>query len=353
VSESVKLAKARRLPPALSAFVNAVGRTLATEIHNLSFPSPESEPTEALAAAASLPYWLAARWLADLGREAAWARGQASNLHPPLTIRVNTALMSRETLRGVLQNEGLETEPCPYSSVGLNLQAMNQPPFGLPSYQRGLWLFQDEAAQLVTLLLEARPGQCILEIGAGRGGKTTYLSQILQGQGRILAVDYSQARLGALRRNLERMALTGVDLLLTNALTSLPIRSDHRFDRILIDAPCSGLGVLRRHPELRWRRQPDDFARFAARQQAMLRQAAFYLRPGGLILYITCTTEAEENEQVVQDFLDRQPAFCQHRSVAALPSPAQHFIDSQSYFRTLPERDGLDGFFAAALMKKE
>ncbi len=119
------------------------------------------------------------------------------------------------------------------------------------------------------------------------------------------------------------MALTGVHLLLTDATGSLPLQANHRFERLLIDAPCSGLGVLRRHPELRWRRQPEDFGRFAGLQQAILRQAAPYLAPGGILLYITCTTAAEENEQVVQDFLDHQPEFSLHSPAAALPPEAQ------------------------------
>ncbi len=223
VHESVRLAKARRLPPALTAFVNAVSRTLAENIHRLPLPDPDSEPQAALAAAASLPEWLAARWLEELGRDAAWSRAQAGNLQPPLTIRVNTRLISRENLIDVLQAEGVATEPCRYSPLGLTLHGINQPPFTLPSYQRGFWLFQDEAAQLVTMLLQPEPGQQILEIGAGRGGKTTHLAQVLAGQGKIVAVDNNLPRLGALRDNLQRMALTGVDLLLTDATGSLPL----------------------------------------------------------------------------------------------------------------------------------
>jgi 16S rRNA (cytosine967-C5)-methyltransferase len=269
-----------------------------------------------------------------------------------LTIRVNTALISRETLGVVLRAEGVVSEPCRYSPYGLILLALNQPPFTLPSYLQGLWVFQDEAAQMVTLLLQPQADQKILEIGAGRGGKTTHLAQLLAGQGHILAVDNSRTRLEALHHNLERMALTGVNLLLTDAAGSLPLQPGRRFDRILIDAPCSGLGVLRRHPELRWRRQPEDMARFADLQRALLQQAAPYLRPGGVLLYITCTTEAEENEQVVHDFLLCQPAFFLHPPTAALPPQARQLVDSQGYFRTLPEQDGLDGFFAAAFLKE-
>ena len=352
VAESLKLAKKRRLPPALTGFVNAVSRTLAANIHQLPFPDQDSEPVEALAAATSLPHWLASRWLANLGKDAAWTRAEAVAKQPPLTIRTNTYLVSRETLEAVLQAEGVAAEPCRYSPYGLILQGIQQPPLALPSYQRGLWIFQDEAAQLVTMLAQPEPGQQILEIGAGRGGKTTHLAQLMVGRGNILAVDNSLARLKALQGNLQRMTLTGVQLLLTDATGSLSLQANHRFERILIDAPCSGLGVLRRHPELRWRRRPEDFSHFARLQQGILRQAAPYLAPGGILLYITCTTAREENEQVVHDFLGHQPEFSVCSPAAALPPEAQQLIDSQGYFRTLPEREGLDGFFAVALIRR-
>lgn len=352
VNEAVKLAKARRLPSVLVGFVNAVGRTLAAAGKNTSLPDPETAPVAALAAGASLPDWLAARWLEALGRTKAWARAQASNQHPPLTVRVNTSLVSPATLTTIFAGEGVTTAACQYSSVGLHLLSLPQSPFDLPSYQRGLWLFQDEAAQLATLMLDPHPGQAVLEIGAGRGGKTTHLAQILRGQGYILAVDHSRSRLADLGRHLQRLALTGVNRILADASQALPFRAAHRFDRILLDVPCSGLGVLRRHPELRWHRQPEDFVRFAHWQAALLQQAAVHLRPGGILLYITCTTERAENEQVVQDFLASKPSFTLEAAGEALPPSARQFLEPTGYFRTLPERDGLDGFFAAALRQQ-
>ncbi len=349
VAEAVNLAKARRLPPALAAFVNAVGRKLAERGKTIALPKPETEPIAALAVAASLPDWLAARWLTELGPEQAWRRGRAVNEVPPLTVRVNTALVSRETLSDIFRTEGVATAPCRWSPLGLTILSLSGSPLSLPSYQRGLWLFQDEAAQLATLLLQARPGQKILEIGAGRGGKTSHLAQILGGEGLILALDNKARRLGDLRQQLQRLQLTGVAVLQADASRPLPLGAEGLFDRLLIDAPCSGLGVLRRHPELKWRRQPGDGDGFAALQRLLLIQAAPYVRPGGLLLYITCTTAAEENEAVVQEFLAARPEFALLPAAAQAPSPARQFLEAQGYFRTSPEDHNMDGFFAAVL----
>jgi 16S rRNA (cytosine967-C5)-methyltransferase len=207
VAESVKLAK--KAPAAgLDRFVNAVSRTLAENVHNLPLPDQRASLKQPWLPPLLLPEWLAVRWLQELGQDAAWARAEAANRQPPLTIRVNTALISRKNLAIVLEAEGVVTEPCRYSPFGLNLRELQQSPFSLPSYQKGLWLFQDEAAQLVTMLLQPEPGQLILEIGAGRGGKTTHLAQLLNGHGEIVALDNHLMRLTALRLNLQRMALT-------------------------------------------------------------------------------------------------------------------------------------------------
>jgi len=352
VAEAVSLARARRLPPALAAFVNAVGRQLAAAAPTIPHPDPEVEPVAALAVAASVPEWLAVRWLTELGPEPAWRRAQAVNAVPPLTIRVNTGLVSRETLSGILLAEGVTAAPCRWSPLGLTLLSLPGSPVRLSSYQRGLWLFQDEAAQLATLLLQAAPGQTILEIGAGRGGKTSHLAQLLGGRGHIVALDKSWRRLADLQQQLRRLQVTGVEVLQADASRPLPLTPQCLFDRVLIDAPCSGLGVLRRHPELKWRRQPEDIPRFAALQTQLLCQAAPLVRPGGLLLYITCTSTAEENEAVVQAFLAAQPGFALLPATVQPPSPAHAFLDAQGYFRTSPEDHEMDGFFAALLQRE-
>lgn len=351
VAEAVNLAKARRLPPALVGFVNAVGRRLAVAGPQIALPDPRVDPVLGLAVEASLPDWLAARWLQELGPAQAWRRGQAANAKPPLTLRVNTRRTTPGQLQAILSQEGVVASPCRFSPVGLTLGELPGSPFELPSYQKGLWLFQDEAAQLVTLLLSARPGDAVLEIGAGRGGKTTHLAQLADGTGLMVALDSHRPRLLDLRRQLDRLQLARVSILQADASRPLPLAATFRFDRILIDAPCSGLGVLRRHPELKWRRQPEDIGRFAKLQQQLLAQASGHLRPGGLLLYITCTTTREENEAVVQEFLAVHPDFAKVRRTDLPESPARQFLDDQGYFRTTPEDHGLDGFFAAVLQR--
>ncbi len=351
VDESVKLAKSRRLPAALAGFVNAVARRLAAAGPDAPLPDPGADPAAALAVATSHPPWLAARWLAELGPDGARARCQANNLPPPLTLRVNDLAVSREELIAVLAQEGVKARPCRYCPLGVEITSLDRAPLELPSYRRGWWLFQDEAAQLATALLPVNPGDRLLEIGAGRGGKTTHLAQRARGRARILALDVNPRRLRQLRDQAARLHLGGIHPLAADAAAAMPLRPDQRFDAVLLDAPCSGLGTWRRYPELRWRRRETDFPRFAALQLALLRQAALHLRPGGHLLYITCTTAAAENDSVVAAFLAAHPDFAPALPSPEFPSAARSFLEPSGYFRTLPERDGLDGFFAALLRR--
>jgi 16S rRNA (cytosine967-C5)-methyltransferase len=350
LSEAGKLGKTRGLAPAQVGFINAVLRRLAAGDLPAE-PDPAADPVLALSVIHAHPQWLVRRWLARYGPEEAAARLAANNRIPPLTIRVNTLKTDTAKLIKRLAGESATAEPCPFSPVGLRLTALETAPLDLPSYREGLWLFQDEGAHLVTYLSAATPGQRLAEIGCGRGGKTTHLAEMMGHQGLLVALDYHRGRLQEARRNLKRWGAALPQLLLADATRPLPLKGKS-WDTVVVDAPCSGLGILRRHPEIKTRLQEADLPTFPPRQLAMLEQAAVLLKPGGRLLYVTCTTEPEENEGVIAAFLKKHPEFQMISDPDTLPPAAQSMWAPPGFFRTSPAAHNLDGFFAAALMRE-
>ncbi len=350
VSEAVLEAKARRLPPAYVGFINAVLRRLAAgEVAPL--PSLTDDAVAALSLEQAHPAWLVARWLGRWGLKATAARLAADNQVAPLTIRVNTLKTDPESLRTRLAREGVNTVACRFSPVGLRLTELNAAPLELDSYREGWWLFQDEAAQLVTFLLPAAREGAWLELGAGRGGKTTHLAEQMGGSGLLLALELHQGRLRDLKLNLKRWGAALVQPVRADAGAGLPVRAQ-AVKAAVLDVPCSALGILRRHPEIKTRLQADDLDTFPPRQRAMLEAVAAALKPGGRLLYVTCTTEPAENEGQIESFLAAHPEFHLATDPGRLPAEARHLVTPPGYFRTTPEDHDLDGFFAALLARE-
>jgi 16S rRNA (cytosine967-C5)-methyltransferase len=347
VSESVELAR-QRAHEGAGKLANAVLRRLQREGDTLPFPNPETDPVAYLSAAYSHPAWLVARWLPRFGFLETEALLKLNNTPPPLTLRVNRRWVTREALQTFLGFRGVETTPTPISPWGLIVTSGGNPR-ELDEYREGLFSIQGEGSMLMVELLRPGRNRAGWDLAAGVGGKTTYLAEWVDDSGSLLATDTSTERLAVLRRQLERLELTSIRVEAGDARTfSVEPES---MDYALVDAPCSGTGSLRRQADARWRKAPEQLAELAALQRELLEAAARAVKPGGLLLYCTCSLEPEENEAVVDAFLAAHPewsvdaAGLKHKT---LPADA---IDEHGYVRLLPHRHGTDGFFAARLQK--
>ena len=347
--EAGNLAKAWGLPRSHVGFINAVLRRLAAgEVPPL--PDPASDPVLALSVTHSHPAWLVRRWLARYGLERTALLLAANNRIPPLAVRVNTLRTDPDRLIARLAAEGVVARRSRYSPVGLIFETIQAAPTDSASYQEGLWLFQDEGAQLISGLLPLQPGLRLTEIGAGRGGKTTHLTEAMANTGLLVAVDSHAGRLRELQLNTRRWGVEIVQPLRADATAAPPLKIG-AMDALVLDVPCSALGILRRHPEIKSRLQEDDLATFPPRQAALLSQAVRLLKPGGRLLYITCTTEPEENEAQIDHFLARHPEFRLATDASLLPPQAQALVQPPGYFRSSPEDHDLDAFFAVVLVR--
>ena len=326
--------------PGVKAFVNAVLRAFARRGAREREPAPPRDPVEALALRCSFPTWLAARWVARCGREEAEALMRAMNERPPLTLRANTLRVTREALAARLAaEEGLGARLTRYAPEGLVVG-----PGGAPgdwaAFADGSFAVQDEASMLVARLLEPEPGETVADVCAAPGTKTTHLAQLMANRGRVLALDPQPARLTRVVEAAARLGATCVETLEGTVEARAPgFRG--ACDRVLVDAPCSNLGVLRRNPDAKWRRRPEDLAACAARQREILGAAAAMVKPRGRLVYATCSLEPEENDEVVKTFLAARPDF------AIDPPPGFPVpLDADGALRCLPHRHGTDGFTA-------
>jgi 16S rRNA (cytosine967-C5)-methyltransferase len=351
VDDAVDLTRAARKPSA-AGFVNAVLRSILRQRHRLPLPSRPADARDRSTALAYLgithshPDWLASRWLDRHGFAAAERWVQFNNETPALTVRVNTLRATVADAISVLKTDGIETEPAQYAPAGLTVTSGNP----LRRSQDGLVFVQDEASQLVPLVAGARAGEKILDLCASPGGKTTALAADMGDRGLVVASDVRPRRVELLSQTVRASGARSVRVVHVGTSGQLPFTAD--FDRVLVDAPCSGLGTIRRDPDIRWRRREEDLATLAQDQLALLGRAAAVVKPGGRLVYATCSSEPEENEQVVEAFLARQPAFALvDLRDEPLVDAVRALVDDRGMFRTLPFAHGLEAFFAAALRR--
>lgn len=346
VNESVNLAKL--ITPGTSGLINAVLRNYLRRRDTISFPDMTANPAAAIAARHSQPEWLVEQWIAQLGIAEARQLAEASSQQPPLTLRVNTLRSDRDQLLREFEAQGIEATPCRFSPDGIAL-AGRHTVSALPGFEAGLFAVQDEASQLAGQLLGAEPGERVWDACCAPGGKTCHIAQLMDDRGELVATDISRSKLSLVQDSLRRLGISSASTAVAD-LHQPDTFPEGYFDRILLDAPCSGLGVIRRNPEAKWRLFSGDITRLAAVQKTFLKNAAARLKPGGTLLYSTCSTSEAENELVVEDFLLHNPGFVLENLNDLFPQWSD-LIAFYGMFRVWPHRHGMDGFFAARIRR--
>ena len=350
VDDAVDLTRGAKKQSA-SGFVNAVLRSTLRQRRQLPFPARPSDEADRDAAIAYLgithshPDWLVARWLDRHGLDAAERWVRFNNETPQLTLRANRLLLTRDALQADLETDEIETAPTRYAPDGLVVTAGN--PLRRP--QDGTFFVQDEASQLVPLVVGARPGERVLDLCASPGGKTTAMAADMQDSGVLVASDVRVRRVTLLRETV--LASGARHVYVTYVPASGPLPFGAAFDRILVDAPCSGLGTVRRDPDIRWRRSEGELPRLADEQLRLLHRAAEVLRPGGRLVYATCSSEPEENDAVVERFL-RERTDLTLVDLHGESPVLDPLLDARGMLRTLPFAHRLEAFFAAALVRR-
>lgn len=332
-------------------FVNGVLRNVSRRFKEIQFPGLEDNPVEHISLRYSHPAWMVKRWLEEFGPTDTIALCRANNEPAPNTVRTNTLKTTRPELAERMQSEGLVVRETAYAPEGLNIEGF----FSLGSlaaFKEGLFQVQDESSMLAGRALAPVPGSTVIDSCSAPGGKTTHLAQLMENRGEILAVDIHPHKLALITENCTRLGINIIDGL-TGDARELPERLHNRADFLLVDAPCSGLGVLRRRPDARWRKEPGQLPAIVKLQAEILDGTSRCVKEGGVMVYSTCTITREENWGQVEDFLVRHPEFEPEDLTSLLPSEMDfEGTLARGYLQILPHRHGMDGFFIARMRKK-
>ncbi|MXS85668.1 RsmB/NOP family class I SAM-dependent RNA methyltransferase [Nitrosomonas sp. HPC101] len=302
---------------------------------------------------AEFPEWLVTKLQQSWSDEDILRLGQVLQQPAPLDIRVNSLLVKREEIIVALKQEGIEAHPTPFSPVGMRLT-------GKPAINRSALFLsgkievQDEGSQILGFLLAPKRGEMVVDFCAGAGGKTLLLGALMHSRGRLYAFDVSEKRLNNLKPRLKRSGLSNVHPQRIDSEKDIKLkRLAGKIDRVLVDAPCSGLGTLRRNPDLKWRQSPDSINELQKKQTAILTAAAKLLKPGGRLVYATCSLLPEENQQVIEYFLAHHPQFSILDCGELLAQQKIHLPDTGEFLQLSPLHHNTDGFFAAALERSK
>lgn len=352
IHEGVELAKIYG-HQGVAGLVNGVLRNMLRNLDRLSFPSLETEPVKHIALKYSHPEWLVERWLEEYGRDNTIKLCQYNNTPSPLTIRVNTLKTTKESLRHKLAEKGMQVADSRYVPEALLVEdwpGLDQ----VEEFKEGLFTMQDESSMLVAHALQPAENSTVVDACAAPGTKTTHIAELMKDSGKIMAFDIHEHKLPLINRACKRLGITSVETHLADA------RELHHLVReapsyVLVDAPCSGLGVLGRRADARWRKQPEQIAELTEMQLAILTAGGKILAPGGVMVYSTCSITREENQGVVREFLKNNPGFVLEDLLPYIPFAPEREEDrrqmKEGMFQVLPHIHGMDGFFMARFRK--
>jgi 16S rRNA (cytosine967-C5)-methyltransferase len=342
VNEAVEFIKKIR-GPKMADLVNAVLRNILRNLDNIRYPTMEEDALQHLTIYYSHPVWMVKRWLTRFSPAELDKMLAANNEIPSLSLRINKLKIDPPSFLAMLDAQAIPYQGSAFIDYFIKVKSLSKIS-QMESFRLGYFSIQDESAALPVLLLSPQPGERIIDLCAAPGGKTTLLGEMMKNSGEIVAVDKYEHKLNMVKTSCERLGITNVQLTVGDSFQiELPPAR-----KIIVDAPCSGLGVLRKKPDIKWKRQLEDIPRLVSQQERLLENAAKLLEPGGVLVYSTCTIEPEENEQVVQSFLAKHPEF-------KIDDPAKFVnksvVTPEGYVNTFPHRHQLDGSFAVRLVK--
>lgn len=342
VNEAVEFIKRIRGQKAAD-LVNAVLRNILRNLENIRYPDPAEDRIQHLAVVESHPAWIVKRWVERFGYDEAKALLHTNNQRPDLTLRVNRLKIDFNYFLSKLEQNQIQFSRSTVLDYFVRVKHMSGIG-GSELYRLGFFAVQDESAGLAVVLLDAKPGDRVIDLCAAPGGKTTFIGELMRNVGEIVAVDKYETRLNLVRVACQRTGIANAHFIAADAAEVRIAPAD----RVLVDAPCSGLGVLAKKPDAKWKREVYDLEKLVQIQRSILENAASLVKPGGVLVYSTCTTEPEENEAIVESFLSAHPEFTLEPAGQFVPASV---VSPEGYIKTFPHKHGMDGSFAARLKK--
>jgi 16S rRNA (cytosine967-C5)-methyltransferase len=342
VNEAVEFIKRIRGEKAAN-LVNGVLRNIIRSMDGIHYPKVEDDPVQYLSVYYSHPYWMVKRWVSRFGKEEVEKLLAANNEIPELTLRINKLKCSSIEFLSLLDKKSVSYQGSSFIDHFIKVKSLS----GISQmdiFQKGFFSIQDESAALSVMLLSPQPGERVIDMCAAPGGKTTFIGELMGNKGEIIAIDKYESKLNLIKMSCERLGITNVRFIVADS-SELQIEPAAK---VLVDAPCSGLGALRKKPDIKWKREAEDIPRLVKQQLSLLENASRLLNPGGVLIYGTCTTEPEENGLLIKSFLEKHPEFTVDDASKFVNKAV---VTDEGFIETFPHRHHIDGSFAVRLVK--